>query len=116
MGRDRTNANLGPSVITLTNSATSAAAVYSTWIRWGQFRGSDLYYTCTLGSATSGQKARLQGRMSSASTKGQASFALSTGAVQVRATTAGGVYCFVRAASTVLAKSQTATFTFAAVH
>ena len=105
MARDRVNTGFGPSALTVTNSATSAAAVYSTWIRWGPFKGSNLAYMTVLGSTTSGQKVRMQGRITSGSSRGQASFALATGVTQVVATTAAGTYSWVRVASTVMAGS-----------
>ena len=111
MARDRVNTGLGPSDLTLTCPTSSAATTLaSTWFRWGPFRSTTLAYVGVFtlpasssgGPSTSIAVARLQGRLSSASSKGQVSFTLmtSTKGMVYASTAAAGIFSFVRATST----------------
>jgi len=116
MARDRVNAGFGPSVIRLT--ATTAATETSTWVRWGPFKGANLVYQGVFSGTSNGQRIRMQGTLTTASTKGIVSFTLvnssGTGAQVYSGST--GTFAFVRLKSTGLTGSNVVDVYFAAVN
>lgn len=77
-----------------------------------------MVFTASFSSAsTAGNRIRMQGRLSSASTKGQANFTLvnSSAAVSQVTSTSTGTFGFIRAYSSRLATSRVVTLTFAMV-
>jgi hypothetical protein len=103
MARDRVNIGFGPTVLpTLTGTSVGSTVAAGTWVPWGPFKGTNftaqVIFTSTVG------KVKIQGTLTTASTKGVTSLTLisTTDADGRLVSTAAGSFAFIRALSTAL--------------
>jgi len=111
-------------VVVLTNSATSVASVTGSWIPWGPYKANNLWYSALFTATSAGPTVKVQGALTTGSTKAWLSFASigSTATVKYKvASTSAAVFSMIRVLSTHMARStgatdNTVTVTLAAVN
>jgi len=70
MAKDRTITGFGPTALSLTHTASTATASINTgWKKWGPYRANSLDSMMVFDAATSGVFGKLEGALTTASTK-----------------------------------------------